>query len=96
MYSIYPEWLLPYIALEEDIRFKWTLHYFIMNFKLICHMLAFVLVIRPVGGLHRPVHYVYYACTCFVFSALVDAAGRHMRFFFPVFFERVFYIIQHF
>jgi hypothetical protein len=85
-YSKCPEWLLPYLALEEDRRFKWTLHYFSVNLQLICHMLAFVLVIRPVGGLHMPVHYVYCFCTCFMFCALIDAAGRDTQFFFPVFF----------
>jgi hypothetical protein len=78
------------------MRFKWTLHYFIVNLKLIRHMLAFVLLIMQVGGLHMTVHYVYYFCTCFMFCALIDAAGRDVQFFFPVFFVRVFYIIQHF
>jgi len=95
VYSKCPEWLLPYIALEEMI-FKWTLHYFIVNLKLICHMLAFVLVIMPVGGVHMTVHYMYYFCTCFLFCALIDAAGRDTQFFSPVFFVSVFYIIQHF
>ena len=58
-------------------------------------MLAFVLVIMPVG-LHMTVHYIYYFCTCFLFCALIDAAGRDMQFFFPVFFVSVLYIIQHF